>query len=93
MEGALVRARHPIAEAALWYALPGCFPALLTGCLANSPSRKFAGEEEEQGDGECWRVELGGLILRIVNHYLQHNLFLFSRGFTGTRGQEQMRNM
>lgn len=60
---------------------------------ANSPDRKVAGEEEKQGDRECWRVELGGLILHIVNHYLPHNLFLFSRGFTGTHSQKHMRNM
>lgn len=60
---------------------------------ANSPNRKVAGEEEQQGGRECWRVELGGLILHIVNHYLPHNLFLFSRGFTGTHSQKCMRNM
>lgn len=54
---------------------------------------EVVGEEEQQGDRECWRVELGGLILHIVNHYLQHNLFLFSRGFTGTRSEQRMRSM
>lgn len=56
---------------------------------ADRPNSKVVGEEEQQGDRECWRVELGGLILHIVNHYLPHNLFLFSRGFTGTRSQKR----
>lgn len=57
------------------------------------PGWKLAGEEEQRGDRECRRVELGGLILPVVNHYLPHNLFLFSRGFTGSCSQKQMRNM